>query len=88
MTYVALVWEVSAWFSSQPDHYTVFFQVCEGDRLDKLNTFYIRCPQRKLELMTNSEEEKNQWISALQTSIQEYEARKESFLRSASDVSF
>ncbi|CAG9534815.1 unnamed protein product [Cercopithifilaria johnstoni] len=60
-------------------------QICEGDNLERENSFYVRgsdsptSPSRCVELMTETSEEKSAWIDAVWNVISESLSRKKSF---------
>ncbi|KAL3981794.1 RhoGEF domain family protein [Acanthocheilonema viteae] len=60
-------------------------QICEGDNLERENSFYVRGsdspagPSRCVELMTATSEEKSAWIDAVWNVISESLSRKKSF---------
>uniref|UniRef100_A0A1I8EZP3 RhoGEF domain-containing protein n=2 Tax=Wuchereria bancrofti TaxID=6293 RepID=A0A1I8EZP3_WUCBA len=60
-------------------------QICEGDNLERENSFYMRGsdsptgPSRCIELMTENSQEKSEWIDAVWNVISESLSRKKSF---------
>ncbi|KAM3726914.1 FYVE, RhoGEF and PH domain-containing protein [Dirofilaria immitis] len=60
-------------------------QICEGDNLERENSFYMRGsdsptgPSRCVELMTENSKEKSDWIDAVWNVISESLSRKKSF---------
>ncbi|VDK82108.1 unnamed protein product [Litomosoides sigmodontis] len=60
-------------------------QICEGDNLERENSFYLRGsdsptgPSRRVELMTETSKEKSAWIDAMWNVISESLSRSNSF---------
>uniref|UniRef100_A0A914ZH51 Uncharacterized protein n=2 Tax=Parascaris univalens TaxID=6257 RepID=A0A914ZH51_PARUN len=69
---------------------SILTQICEGDNLERENSFYIRGadspagPSRCLELIAFNQKEKSEWIDAIWAVISESISRKHSFTPSVS----
>lgn len=71
----------------------LYTQICDGDNLERENSFYIRgCdsqngPATRLELFTDSHNEKKEIIDCIWSAISEVHQRKKSFTSSISNNS-